>query len=223
MTITHHNDFDQGSGEWLQIRCGILTASVMDRILTPTLKIAANDKERQLLFELLAQRINNHVDPQYISDAMLRGEDEENYARELYAEKYAPVEQCAFIETDKLGFRLGYSPDGLVGDDGLIEVKSRAQKYQVQTIIEGVLPSEFMLQIQTGLFVTERKWCDFVSYSNGMPMFVLRVYPDPNVHGQIAIAATEFEQRLQQRMQQYHDNAKKYHVALRREHLEILT
>ena len=77
------------------------------------------------------------------------------------------------------------SPDGLVGDLGLIEVKGRMAKYQVQTILEhiappdaaSIIPMEFMLQVQDGLFVTEREWCDFISYSNGLNMAVIRVRP----------------------------------------------
>ena len=222
MTATYHTDFEQGSGDWIAQRCGMLTASEMSNILTPTLKVASNEKERQHLCELLAQRINQYVEPQYISDAMLRGESEEILAREMYAEKYAPVAMCGLITNDKWGFRMGYSPDGLVGDDGLIEIKSRNQKYQMQTIIENVLPVEFSLQIQTGLLISERKWCDFISYSGGMPMFVLRVSPDPVIHNAIVEAATAFEARIKEKLQTYSANAKNFHMTERRDYEDII-
>src|SRR5690606_996858 len=76
MTITFHNDLVQGSDEWHQARCGLLTASEIDRILTPKLKIADNAKTRAHLWELAAQRISEYVEPQYISDAMLRGHED---------------------------------------------------------------------------------------------------------------------------------------------------
>jgi hypothetical protein len=207
MTVTYHTDFEQGSVEWLKQRCGLLTASQMSLIITPTLKIAANDKERQHLFELLAQRITNHVEPQYVGGDMLRGETEEILARELYSDKVQPVTQCGFITNNLLGFKVGYSPDGLVGDEGQIEIKSRRQKYQMQTIVDGVLPVEFMLQIQAGMFVSERQWTDFISYSNGMPMFVLRVFPDKRVHEAIVDASCAFEVRLAAARKKYEYNS----------------
>ena len=221
MSITYHKDLIQGTDEWLAQRCGMLTASEMKLIITPTLKIASNDKERAHLYELLAQRVSKYVEPQYVGDAMLRGEKEELVARETYNEKYAPVETCGFITNDKLGFTLGYSPDGLVSDDGLIEIKSRKQAFQMQTIIEGVLPPEFMLQIQSGLLISERKWCDFISFSGGMPMFVLRVLPDLEVQKAIIEAATAFEARLNEKLQIYNATAKKFYQTERIDYEEI--
>ena len=72
MTIKYHDDLIQGSDEWLQARCGLLTASEFDRILTPTLKIADNPKSRAHCWEIAAQRITSYVEPHYVSDAMLR-------------------------------------------------------------------------------------------------------------------------------------------------------
>jgi len=218
VTITYHTDFEQGSGDWMARRCGMLTASEVKHIMTPTLKRADNDKSRQHLYELLAQRITCYVEPQYIGDAMLRGQQDEIWAREMYGEKYAPVTECAFITNDKFGFTLGYSPDGLVGDDGLIEVKSRSQKYQVQTIIEDAMPTEYLLQVQFGLLVSERRWCDFVSYSSGLPMFVTRVMPDPVVVEAIVTAATDFHAAIAQKLQVYSTSAARFHATERREY-----
>lgn len=194
--ITFHRDLIQGTDEWLEQRCGLLTASEMKLILTPTLKLASNDKERAHLYELLAQRITKYVEPRYISDDMLRGHDDEIEARDLYAKHFAPVEQVGFVTNSKWGFTIGYSPDGLVGDDGLIECKSRRQKFQIETIAADEVPAEFMLQLQTGLLVTERKWVDFISYSGGLPLFVKRVEADPEMQDAILRAATAFEERL---------------------------
>jgi len=203
MTITIHDELIQGSDEWLAARCGLQTASEMKLILTPTLKVANNDKTRAHVFELLAQRITGYVEPTYIGDDMLRGMADEITARDLYSEHYAPVTDVGFITNDELGFTIGYSPDGLVGDDGLIEIKSRRQKYQIKTIAENEVPQEYMLQIQTGLMVTGRKWLDFISYSGGLPMFVKRVFPDPEMRAAIVNAATEFEMRIQEKYADY--------------------
>lgn len=204
MTITIHTDLIQGSDEWLQARCGLLTASEMSRIISPkTLKPAANDKASAHLFELLAQRITGYVEPQYVSDDMLRGQADEVEARLLYAKHYAPVEEAGFITNDEWGFTLGYSPDGLVGDDGLIECKSRRQKFQAETIIGGCVPDEYRIQIQTGLLVTGRKWCDFISYCGGMPMVTIRLMADEDMQTAILKAAATFETELAERFEQY--------------------
>lgn len=195
-SVTYHRDLIQGSDEWLQQRCGLLTASEMKLILTPTLKLANNDKTRAHVFEIAAQRITQYVEPHYVSDDMIRGHDDEIEARELYSKHYAPVDQVGFITNDKLGFVIGCSPDGLVGADGGIECKSRRQKFQIQTIAGREVPDDFIIQVQSELFVTERRWFDFISYSGGLPMAVIRVEPDPEYQAAIRAAAIEFEQRV---------------------------
>lgn len=196
MPVKIHDDLLQGSDEWLAARRGLITASEMKLLLTPTLKTANNEKTRAHVWELAAQRITGYIDPHYISDDMLRGMQDEIDARDLYAERHSPVREVGFITNDDWGFTIGYSPDGLVGEDGLIECKSRRQKFQVQTICEDEVPAEYMLQIQTGLLVTGRKWLDFISYSGGLPMFVKRVHPDPEMQHAIIEASVEFESRV---------------------------
>lgn len=216
MTITYHPELIQGSDEWLAARCGMITAGSMDLILTPTLKVASNEKERQHLYELAAQRINSYVEPSYIGDDMLRGLEDEVYARAIYSEKYAQIEEVGMVTNDRFGFVIGFSPDGLVGDDGLIECKSRRQKYQAQTIILDEVPTEYMLQIQSAMLISERKWCDFISYSGGMPMYVKRVFPDPVMQGAIREAATSFEARIRAAIKVYEEHAKPFHMTERR-------
>ena len=148
--IKHFPELIQGSDEWFATRCGILTASEMKFIITPKkLEYAQNDKEKAHLYELAAQIINEYVEPTYIGDDMLRGQDDESYARETYHENYAPVEICGFITNDGFDFVMGYSPDGLVGEDGQIECKSRKQKYQMETISTGIIPEEYIIHLQT--------------------------------------------------------------------------
>jgi hypothetical protein len=92
LMITHHTEIDQGSGAWMAMRCGMLTASQVSLIVTPAkLMAAANEKERDFLYEIVAQRATGFVEPHYVSNDMLRGEQEEILARDLYSEKYAPV------------------------------------------------------------------------------------------------------------------------------------
>src|SRR4051812_27927661 len=111
--ITYHRNVFQGSDEWFALRKGVLTASEMKLVVTPTLKVADNEKTRAHLYELLAQRITDYVEPCYVSDDMLRGYEDEVYAREAYRQHYSPVEEVGFVTNDKWGFTLGYSPDFL--------------------------------------------------------------------------------------------------------------
>lgn len=199
--ITYHDELIQGSQEWLDARCGLLTASEMHLIITAkTLKPASNDKERAHLYELLAQRTTKYVEPQYISDGMLRGMDDEFEAVKLYGKAYAKTRGVGFITNDKWGFTIGYSPDALVGDDGLVECKSRKQSLQMKTLVdyvmEGKIDPDFMVQCQTGLLVSERKWIDLVSYCGGLPMATVRVLPDADIQAAILAAADAFEARL---------------------------
>lgn len=205
--IKYHADITQGSDEWLAARCGLLTASEIKLIVTPTLKPASNDKERAHLWELLAQRITGYVEPRYISDDMLRGQEDEIEARFEYEKAYGKVMEIGFITNDKWGFTIGYSPDGLVGSEGLLECKSRSQKYQIRTLVDYVsadgIDPDFMLQCQTGLLVSERKWIDLVSYCGGLPMATVRVYPDEKYQTAILDAATDFEKRLSAAYEKY--------------------
>jgi hypothetical protein len=210
MTITYHTEVVQGSEEWAALRCGLLTTSEFGLILTPTLKIASNAKERSHLWEMAAQRISGYVEPQYVGDAMLRGEEDEVEASILYAKHVAPVTQCGFVTNDKWGFTLGCSPDRLVGEDGMIECKSRCQKFQIQTICENVwndksetIPGDFVLQVQGEMLVCERQWCDFISYSGGLPMAVIRVHPIAEVQDAIIEAASKFEARIHEVIADY--------------------
>ena len=157
MAITIYQDLEQGSDEWHALRCGILTASEMKLCITPTLKIADNEKTKTHVWELAAQRISRYVEPSYIGDDMLRGWEDEILARERYQEVTGnEIEEAGFITNDKWGFTIGYSPDGhVIGQNGGIECKSRRQKYQVQTIVEWhrtqTTPTEYFIQKQTGI------------------------------------------------------------------------
>lgn len=205
-----YDDLVQGSHEWFQARLGMLTASEMKKIVTPaTMKEAKNDKARAHLYELAAQRISGFIEESYVGEDMERGWEDEEHALRAYSANYEPVTRVGFIVNEKLGFPIGYSPDALVGDEGSVEVKSRKQHFQIQTILEHLhlkdgkiddekttIPKDFIVQVQTGLFVTERKWMDFISYSGGLPMTTIRVFPDPEIQDAIIRIATQFEAQI---------------------------
>lgn len=204
MSLHEFSELIQGSDEWFDQRRGIVTASVVGQLITPkTIKPAANDTSRALTTLLVAERITGWTDPVYVSDDMFRGTMDEPVARDLYSRHYAPAAEHGFMVRDDWGFRIGYSPDGLVGDDGLIEVKSRRAKAQLATILADEVPLANMAQIQCGLLVSGRQWCDYVSYCGGMPLWVKRVWPDQRWAEAIVEAVETFEETAAQMVAEY--------------------
>ena len=195
MSLHIFNELEQGSDAWLAARCGIVTASVVGQIITPkTIKPAMNDTARGLTASLVAERITGHVEFTYPNADMQRGTMSEPFARDIYSEDYAPASEVGFMVRDfDGGYQIGFSPDGLVGDDGLIEVKAPRQKKHLSTILADEVPLENMAQCQTGLLVSGREWLDFISYNGGMPLFVKRVLPDPKWFAAIHEAVEVFE------------------------------
>jgi len=205
MAITYHNDLIQGSEEWHNARLGLLTGSEVKLIMTPTLAIAKNDKARAHLYELVAQRISKYVEPSFSGWDTERGHVDEARARIIYEREYGPLTDGGFVTNDQWGFTLGCSPDGLSGEDGGWECKSRKQKYQIETIMTREMPADFLFQVQSSLIVTQRQWWDFTSYSGGLPMITLRIWPDEKVCKAILEMVADAEERMAAMIQQYRD------------------
>jgi hypothetical protein len=194
MTLREYADVIQGSEDWNTQRRGMVTASVVGQLITgKTLKPAVNDYSRGLTAMLTAERITGYTDPTYMNDDMLRGTMDEPIARDVYSEHYAPARETGFLVRDDWGFEIGFSPDGLVGDDGLLEVKSRRQKKQLLTVLADEVPPENMAQLQCGLLVSGRAWIDYVSFSGGMSLWRKRIHPDPAWFAAIIAAVQLFE------------------------------
>ena len=204
MSTVVRSDLTQGSDEWLAARRGIVTATVVGQLITAkTVKPAANDYSRALTMTLVAERITGWTEEVFVSNDTMRGNMDEPIARDLYSRHYAPVVEVGFMVRDDWGWRLGYSPDGLVGDDGLIEVKSRRPKKHLATILADEVPLENMAQIQAGLLVSGRAWCDYLSYCGGMPMWRKRVTADERWADAIVQAVATFEQTAEQMVATY--------------------
>ncbi len=208
MSLTIYRELEQGTDEWLAARCGILTASTIGQLITPkTVKVANNDISRGLTTSLVAERITGHVETIIPTRDMERGTLDEPYARDAYAKReQVRVDEVGFMVRDFSGHPLGYSPDGLVGDGGLIEIKSRRQKKHLATVLADEVPLENMAQIQAGLLVSGRAWCDYVSYCGGMPLCIKRVLPDPSWVATIHDALEQFEDAAL-KMTRAYDNA----------------
>lgn len=207
---TYHFDIEQGTDEWHDLRRGKITASAVGRLITATGKPATNDTSRAQLLQLLAERITGESEASFYGDDMARGHLLEPLARDLYAKHCAPVTECGFVTATLCGVELGYSPDGLVGEDGLIEIKSPRQKNHLRYLLTDVVPAEYMPQVQLGLAVTGRAWCDFISYAPGLPLFVRRCVPDPTVIAPLIAAAEAAELELQRLMALYSVAAKRF-------------
>lgn len=206
MSLREFPDLLQGSPEWADVRRGLLTASVIGQLVTPsTLKVASNDRSRAAVAALVAERINGWTEDVFMTFDMARGHEDEVRARDLYSDRYAPVTEMGFMVRDDWGFGIGYSPDGLVGDDGLIEVKSRKPKHHLATVVANAVPGEFMAQVQCGLLVSGRAWCDYLSYCGGMPMWVKRVEPDEAWQAALVEAAQQFEATAKAMTEEYLD------------------
>lgn len=204
MTLITHPDLLQGTDEWMDQRRGMVTASAVGKLITPkTVTPASNPESRGLTVLLASERITGWTEPTFLSDDMMRGIADEPIARDKYSEHYSPVTECGFMVEDRWGFQIGYSPDGLVGDDGLIEIKSRRPKTQLATILAGEVPIENMAQLQCGLLVTGREWIDYVSWCGGMPMFVKRVLPQQKWFEAITEAAATFEKNVAEMISAY--------------------
>ncbi|ARS53544.1 lambda exonuclease family protein [Kushneria konosiri] len=191
---------EQGTPEWHAARLGIVTMSELKLLLV---KGKGPDGfgagALSYMHQLIGERITGESADAFSGNTHTqRGHALEPMARELYSEATGntQLEQVGII----LNYGAGYSPDSLVGSDGLIEVKTKLPKYQIELLIADELPPEHMAQCQGGLWVSEREWIDFVSYWPGMPLFVKRAYRDEVMIRTIAERVEAFYEELECRM-----------------------
>ena len=201
-------DVLQGTDEWLQARLGMVTASTIGQLVTPkTVRPASNPTERALITALAAERITGWIGDSYMSDDMIRGHLDEPYARAAYTQATgAEITEAGLLVRDLDGHELGYSPDGLVGDDGLIEIKSRQPKKHLAAVVANTVPAENMAQCQASLLVSGRQWLDYVSFCGGMRLWVRRVRPDPQWQEALVEALHAAEMAIDAAITDYHTN-----------------
>ena len=185
-----------GKGEPLKTIHGERITLAAETDADPIVSVSSGDEARSLALLLAAERITARTEDTYQTRDMWRGVESEPFARDCYSENFAPVTECGFMVRDFDGARIGYSPDGLVGDDGLIEVKAPRAKGHLSTILAGTVPAQHMAQIQCGLLVSGRQWCDFISFYGGMPLWPVRVTADPLWHVAIVNALHLLEARV---------------------------
>lgn len=208
--LTIYEHLEQGSDEWLEARRGIVTASTVGRILTPQFRPSFSKAAIDYALTLAVERMTGRVEPAYQTRDMERGTLLEPHARWEY-EAYAGVDvaEIGMMKTELAdGVELGYSPDGLVGDAGLIEIKSRKPHIHVRHVIDGRVPNENYAQLQAGLLVSGRGWIDYVSYSPGLPLWVTRIPRDEGVIDAIVNATIGMESYIKSFTEQFEEAVK---------------
>jgi len=184
---------EQRSEEWFKARLGKVTASRVADILAK-IKSGESASRRNYKIQLVSERLTGEKQETYINQAMQDGIDREFYARERYVQQHGEVEEVGFIQHPTL--EAGASPDGLVGDDGLIEIKCPLGTTHTETLMTQEVPSKYIPQIQFQLLCTGRKWCDFISYNPMFPehlqLFVKRVDADPVYQKELEVEVGKF-------------------------------
>lgn len=171
-------DCEQGTDEWFAARLGVVTASKFKDVMAK----GAGKTRRSYMIKLIAERLSGQAEQGYTNAAMEWGTQTEPEARDSYAFlKGFDVQQVGFCKTND---NIGASPDSLVNEDGLLEIKCPNTSTQIETVLSGEVPTTHKAQIQGQLYVTEREWCDFVSFDPRIQgeasMFIKRVYRDGN-------------------------------------------
>lgn len=158
----------QGTSEWFEQRRGKVTASRIADLMAKT-KSGYSTSRQNYLMQLLCERLTGKIEEGYKSSAMQRGNDLEAEARNWYQlETGENVEEVSFIDHPKINFA-GASPDGLVGAEGLIEIKCPNTATHIETLRKKEPIDRYYKQMQWQMAVTGRKWCDFVSFDNRLP------------------------------------------------------
>jgi len=186
---------EQGTLAWVEARLGCATASQFDRILTPTGKLS---KSREAyIAQLLAEHfLGEPVEEFYGTEWTERGQALEPDAFSYYAfTNDADPKKVGFIYRDE-DRHVGCSPDGLVGDPGLLELKCPMPGTHLLYLAQGVVPNKYSSQVQGQLWVTGREWCDFMSYHPGLPPFIVRAYPDEKYQAALDAAMPQFVEEM---------------------------
>jgi putative phage-type endonuclease len=186
---------EQGTAEWLQERCGKVTASRIADLMAKT-KTGWGASRANYAAQLIAERLTGCVQDSFTNAAMKHGTETEPEARRAY-EFFVDrdVQQVGFVPHPCIAMA-GASPDGLVGDDGLLELKCPNTATHIETLLSGTIPDKYFKQMQFQMACADRQWCDFASYDNRLPermrLFVKRVELDPNALTEIEAAVVEF-------------------------------
>lgn len=196
MTLIVH-DMEQGSEAWFSARAGKPTASEFATVMAQGKGGSASVTRETYLNKLAGEICTGEPMENYVSADMLRGKEQEDAARDRYALLHdaEPVRVGFLEETD---VRAGASPDALLGDDGLLELKSAAPHVLIHKLKRGKFPAEHVAQCQGGLWVSGRDWIDIAIFHPKLPLFVQRAYRDEPYIANLAGEVARFNEELAQ-------------------------
>lgn len=185
---------EQRTPEWFAARLGRATASRFADVLA-TIKSGEAAARKNYRAQLICERLTNQMEEGFESEAMRRGTESEPLARVRYELATGlTVVEAGFCQHDEL--MAGCSPDGFVGEDGLIEIKCPNTATHIETVLAGKMPSGHLPQVQGQMWITGRQWCDFVSFDSRLPehlqLFVQRVERDEKYIASLAEAVSDF-------------------------------
>jgi len=171
----------QGTDEWFEARIGKVTASRVADIIAQT-KSGYSANRDNYMAQLVCERLTGQKGESFTNAAMQWGTETEPLARAAYeAHKDLLVDEVGFIPHPRI-LMAGASPDGLVGDNGLLEIKCPNTATHIDTLLSQTVPGKYNTQMQFQMACTDREWCDFVSFDNRLPselqLFVKRVPRD---------------------------------------------
>jgi hypothetical protein len=198
-------DCEQNSSDWFAARMGIPTASEFSTVMAKGRDGGASVTRAKYLRTLAADILRGFPEEEsYTNVHMERGKAQEDEARQLYAliKSVAP-QRVGFVKDG----RKGCSPDSLVGEDGGLEIKTALGHIQIERLMLNRLPPEHKAQVQGSLWVSGRKWWDFVSYSPGLDPLIVRVERDEEYIAQLAAAVSAFNDELDAIVQSIRDRS----------------
>lgn len=172
MRIINH---EQGTQGWLTSRLGCPSGSGFDKLITSVGK--PSTQSEAYINQLIAEVMTGNTTEVKVTEWMQRGTEMEPMARNFYSLASGnSVQEVGFCKADDL--ECGVSPDGLIGDDGGLEIKCPHPGTHVAYLREGKLPTKYKQQVMGCLWITGRQWWDFVSYHEEMPALIVRVERD---------------------------------------------
>jgi putative phage-type endonuclease len=201
---------EQRSEAWFAARAGKVTASRISDVLART-KSGWGAGRKNYAAQLVAERLTGTVEPSYCNAAMQWGTDTEPHAREAYCQHMlCAVEEVAFVDHPTIAMA-GASPDGLIGDDGLVEIKCPGTATHIETLLGGSIPDKYRLQMLFQMACTGRQYCDFVSFDPRLPetmrLFVQRLPRDDaeiaEVEREVAAFLAEIDETVAQLRARY--------------------
>lgn len=190
------HEIEQRSDKWQSLRAGRITASCFDKVLS------SGTTRNTYMLQILAERLTGLPEDSYSNSYMEWGIENEPFAREYYELlNDVQVQEVGFVELDEW---VGVSPDGLIVEDGTLEIKCPKTTTHLDYILKNKLPSKYKPQVQGQLWVTDRKWCDFISFDprvKDRPYFCIRVERDQKYISELEQACNKFVEELKEKLQ----------------------